>query len=159
MAREYARLRERNQVTLPASVVEQMGLNLGDIVEFSSNGKGGVQLHPAKIVKLGSTEARQEENAAKQDIQEGRYTLIRSIGDFRKHVEKLRKGEAPSAAEPDAEHLTESQRHDVEAVVETMLMKLLSSLVEAPGSSRKHRHHEERVAQRRQVRSQAGESF
>ena len=159
MAREYARLRERNQVTLPASVVEQMGLNLGDLVEFSSNGKGGVQLHPAKIVKMGSAEARQEENAAKQDIQEGRYTLIRSIGDFRKHVEKLRKGEAPSVAEPETEHLTESQRHDVEAVVETMLMKLLSSLVEAPGSSRKHHRHEERVAQRRQVRSQAGESF
>jgi bifunctional DNA-binding transcriptional regulator/antitoxin component of YhaV-PrlF toxin-antitoxin module len=158
MARDYARLRERNQVTLPASVVEQMGLNLGDIVEFSSNGKGEVQLHPAKIVKIGSAEARQEENAAKQDIQEGRYTRIRSLGDFHKHVDKLRKGEAPSVAEPETEHLTESQRHDVEALVQTMLMKLLSSLVKAPGSSRKH-HHEERVAQRRQVRSQAGESF
>ncbi|HKV82151.1 MAG TPA: AbrB/MazE/SpoVT family DNA-binding domain-containing protein [Candidatus Sulfotelmatobacter sp.] len=149
MAREYARLRERNQVTLPASVVEQMGLNLGDIVEFSTNGKGGVQLHPARIVKVGSAEARQEENAAKEDIQEGRYTLIRSIGDFRKHVEKLRKGEAPGVAEPEAEHLTESQRHDVEALVQTMLMKLLSSVVETPRSSRKR--HEERVTQRRQV--------
>ena len=53
MAREYARLRERNQLTLPPSVVEQMGLRLGDMVEFSPNGKGGVQLHPAKIVKVG----------------------------------------------------------------------------------------------------------
>ena len=156
MAREYARLRERNQVTLPASVVEQMGLGLGDLVEFSTNGKGGVQLHPAKIVKVGSAEARQEETAAKQDIQEGRYTLIRSVGDFRKHVEKLRKGEGLRVVEPEAEHLTESQRHDVEALVQTMLMKLLSSLVEAPGSSQKH--HEKRAAQRRQVRSQAGES-
>jgi bifunctional DNA-binding transcriptional regulator/antitoxin component of YhaV-PrlF toxin-antitoxin module len=158
MAREYARLRERNQLTLPASVVEQMGLGLGDIVEFSTNGKGGVQLHPAKIVKVGSAEARQEETAAKQDIQEGRYTLLRSVGDFRKHVEKLRKDESPSAAESEAEHLTESQRHDVEAVVETTLMKLLSSLVEAPGSSHKRHHHEERAAQRRHVRSQTGES-
>jgi len=149
MSREYARLRERNQVTLPASVVEQMGLNLGDIVEFSTNGKGGVQLHPAKIVKVGSAEARQEESAAKQDIQEGRYTLIRSVGDFRKHVQKLRKGEAPSVAEPEAGHLTESQRHDVEALVQTMLMKLLSSLVETPRSSRKR--HEERATQRRQI--------
>ncbi len=151
MAREYARLRERNQVTLPASVVEQMGLNQGDIVEFSTNGKGGVQLHPAKIVKVGSAEARQEEAAAKQDIQEGRYTLIRSVGDFRKHVEKLRKGGAPSVADPEAEHLTESQRHDVEALVQATLMKLLSSLVETPGSSRKRHRHEERATQRRQV--------
>ena len=149
MAREYARLRERNQVTLPASVVEQMGLNLGDIVEFSTNGKGGVQLHPAKIVKVGSAEARQEEDAAKLDIQEGRYTLIRSVGDFRKHVQKLRKGEAPSVAEPEAGHLTESQRHDVEALVQTMLMKLLSSMVETPRSSSKR--HEKRNTQRRQV--------
>jgi hypothetical protein len=119
------------------------------MVEFSTNGKGGVQLHPAKIVKVGSAEARQEESAAKQDIQEGRYTLIRSVGDFRKHVEKLRKGEAPSVAEPEAEHLTESQRHDVETVVEAMLMKLLSSLGETPRSSSKR--HEKRATQRRQV--------
>ena len=150
MAREYARLRERNQVTLPASVVEQMGLRLGDIVEFSPNGKGGVQLHPAKIVKVGSAEARHEEQDAKNDIQEGRYTVIRSVGDFRKHVEKLRKGETPAVEEPETNHLTESQRHDVEAVVETTLKKLLSNLVEAETSIRK-RHHEERAAQRRQV--------
>jgi bifunctional DNA-binding transcriptional regulator/antitoxin component of YhaV-PrlF toxin-antitoxin module len=157
MAHEYARLRERNQLTLPASVVEQMGLNLGDIVEFSSNGKGGVQIHPAKIVKMGSTEARQEESAAKQDIDEGRYTVIRSVGDFRKHVEKLRKGETPSVTEPQIEHLTDSQRHDVEALVETGVMKVLSKLVEAQKSIRK-RHHEERTAQRRQVRPHSGES-
>ncbi len=150
MAREYARLRERNQLTLPASVVEQMGLNLGDIVEFSTNGKGGVQIHPAKIVKVGSAEARHEEQDAKNDIQEGRYTVIRSVGDFRKHVEKLRKGETPVVQEPDTEHLTDSQRHDVEALVETGVMKVLSKLVEAEKSIRK-RHHEERAAQRRQI--------
>ncbi len=150
MAREYARLRERNQVTLPASVVEQMGLRLGDIVEFSPNGQGGVQLHPAQIVKVGSAEARHEEQDAKNDIQEGRYTVIRSVGDFRKHVEKLRKGETPAVEEPETNHLTESQRHDVEAVVETTLKKLLSNLVEAETSIRK-RHHEERAAQRRQI--------
>jgi len=157
MAREYARLRERNQLTLPASVIEEMGLRLGDIVEFSRNGKGGVQLHPARIVKAGSAEARHEEQDAKNDIQHGRYTVIRSVSDFRKHVEKLRKGESPNVEEPETDHLTESQRHDVEALVETKLLKLLSNLVEAEKSVRKH-HHEEKVAQRRQVRSQAGES-
>jgi len=150
MDREYARLRERNQLTLPASVVEQMGLSLGDIVEFSSNGRGAVQMHPARIVKVGSAEARHEEQAAKEDILSGRYTVIRNAGDFRKHIEKLRKGEIPPATEAHTEHLTESQRHDVEAVVETTLMKLLSNLVEAEKSIRK-RHHEQRAAQRRQV--------
>ena len=150
MAREYARLRERNQLTLPPSVVEQMGLQLGDIVEFSPNGKGGVQLHPAKIVKVGSAEARNEEQEAKNDIQEDRYTVIGSVEDFRQHVEKLRKGETLTLEEPETEHLTDSQRNDVEAVVETKLLTLLSNLVETEKSIRK-RHHDERAAQRRQV--------
>ena len=150
MAREYARLRERNQLTLPPAVVEQMGLRLGDMVEFSPNGKGGVQLHPAKIVKVGSAEARDEEEAAKDDIQEGRYTVIGNVDDFRRHVEKLRKGESLSLEEPETEHLTDSQRDDVEAVVETKLLTLLSNLVETEKSIRK-RHHDERAAQRRQV--------
>ena len=150
MAREYARLRDRNQLTLPPAVVEQMGLRLGDIVEFSSNGKGGVQLHPARIVKAGSAEARNEEQEAKNDIQEGRSTAIRSVEDFRQHVEKLRKGETLSLEEPETEHLTDSQRNDVEAVVETKLLTLLSNLVETEKSIRK-RHHDERAAQRRQV--------
>ena len=150
MAHEYARLRERNQLTLPPSVVEQMGLRQGDMVEFSPNGKGGVQLHPAKIVKVGSVEAQNEEEAAKDDIQEGRYTVIGSVDDFRQHVEKLRKGESLSLEQPETEHLTDSQRDDVEAVVETKLLTLLSNLVETEKSIRK-RHHDERAAQRRQV--------
>ena len=47
--------------------------------------------HPARIVKAGSAEARNEERQAKNDIQNGRYTAIRSLGDFRRHLEKLRK--------------------------------------------------------------------
>ena len=45
----------------------------------------------ARIVKTGSAEARNEEQEAKNDIQEGRSTTIRSLGDFRRHVQKLRK--------------------------------------------------------------------
>ena len=150
MAREYARLRERNQLTLPPAVGEQMGLRLGDIVEFSPNRKGGVQLHSAKIVKVGSAEARNEEQEAKDDIQEGRYTVLGSVDDFRQHLEKLRKGETLTLEKPETEHLTDSQRNDVEAVVETKLLTLLSNLVETEKSIRK-RHHDERAAQRRQV--------
>jgi hypothetical protein len=45
----------------------------------------------ARIAKAGSAEARNEEQEAKNDIQEGRSTTIRSLGDFRRHVRKLRK--------------------------------------------------------------------
>ena len=45
----------------------------------------------ARIVKAGSAEARNEEREARNDIREGRYTAIRSVGEFRRHVRKLRK--------------------------------------------------------------------
>ena len=47
--------------------------------------------HRARIAKAGSAEARNEEQEAKNDIQEGRSTSIRSLRDFRRHLEKLRK--------------------------------------------------------------------
>ena len=131
MARGYARLRERNQLTLPAAVVEQIGLRSGDIVEFATAGVGLIELRPARIVRA----------------------LLSSVDEFRKHVEKLRKGAA--AEKPaKAEHLSDSQRKDVEAVVETTFLKLLSELVEQS----KIRKHEEGPAERRKLRSKAGES-
>ena len=48
-------------------------------------------LRRGRIVKTGSAEARNEEQEAKNDIRQGRYTAIRSLGDFRRHLEKLRK--------------------------------------------------------------------
>jgi len=154
MARGYARLRERNQLTLPAAVVEQIGLRSGDIVEFATSGEGLIELRPARIVRAGTVEARSEEQRAKQDIAEGRYTLLSSVDEFRKHVQKLRKSASPVENAPKAEHLSDSQRKDVEAVAQATLLKLLSDLVEQSTI----RKHEEGPAQRRKLRSKTGES-
>ena len=154
MARGYARLRERNQLTLPSAVVEQIGLRSGDIVEFATSGEGLIELRPARIVRAGTVEARHEEQVAKQDIAEGRYTILSSVDEFRKHVQKLRKGDSPAEKEPKAEHLTDSQRKDVEAVVQATFLKLLSDMVEQ-SSNRKH---EEGPAERRKLRSKTRES-
>jgi bifunctional DNA-binding transcriptional regulator/antitoxin component of YhaV-PrlF toxin-antitoxin module len=154
MTRGYARLRERNQLTLPAAVVEQIGLRRGDIVEFASSAEGFVELRPAKIVRAGTPEARLEEQAARQEIADGRYTLISNTEELGKHLERLRKGEHLSKPAIEAEHLTDSQRKDVEAVVQTTFLKLLSELLES-----RMRKDEESSAERRNVRSKAGESF
>ena len=154
MARGYARLRERNQLTLPAAVVEQIGLRSGDIVEFATSGEGLIELRPARIVRAGTVEARSEEQRAKQDIAEGRYTLLSSVDEFRKHVQKLRKSASPAENAPKAEHLSDSQRKDVEAVAQATLLKLLSELMEQSTI----RKHEEGPAQRRKLRSKTGES-
>lgn len=136
MVREHARLRERNQVTLPSSLVERLGLHVNDLVEFTMTDEGQVQLHPAKIVKAGTPDAWREEQAAKEDIRQGRYSAIESLDDFRKHVEKVRKGERPSDKTKSA--LTESQRKDVEAVVARTLMNLLSNLVDTRSTMHSH---------------------
>jgi bifunctional DNA-binding transcriptional regulator/antitoxin component of YhaV-PrlF toxin-antitoxin module len=128
MNREFARLRERNQLTLPSDVVERLGLKLNDLVEFSITNQGQVELRAAKIVTAGTPEAFEELQAAKEDIAQGRYTVIENLEQLTKHVEKLRKGERPSA-EKSKPALTEAQRKDVEAVVQTAIVKLLHNLV------------------------------
>ena len=154
MTRGYARLRERNQLTLPAAVVEQIGLHRGDIVEFASSAEGFVELRPAKIVRAGTPEARREEQDARQEIADGRFTLLSNVDEFRKHVERLRNGEHLSKPITEAQHLTDSQRKDVEGVVQTTFLRLLSELLET-----RMRKDEEGSAERRNVRSKAGESF
>ncbi len=147
MVREHARLRERNQVTLPSALVEQLGLHVNDLVEFTMTDEGQVQLHPAKIVKAGTPDAWREEQAAKEDIRQKRYSLIESVEDFRQHVEKLRKGERPSNKA--GASLTESQRKDVEAVVAKMLMNLLSNILDTGSTMHVH---EKSAAERQSIR-------
>jgi ribosomal protein L7/L12 len=93
----HSRLRDRNQITVPPFVIEKMNLQPDDIVEFLLNDEGTIELHPAKIVKVGSPEAREQEAQAKQGIRRGAYTEIRNAHDLRQYVEKVRKGESPSA--------------------------------------------------------------
>jgi large subunit ribosomal protein L7/L12 len=93
----HSRLRERNQVTIPPFVVEKMNLKPDDIVEFVLNDKGTIELHPAKIVKMGSPGARLEEVLAVQEIKRGDYAEIRDADDLRQYVEKVRTGGGSSA--------------------------------------------------------------
>src|SRR3954452_13051004 len=132
MGRGYARLRERNQLTVPAAVIEQMGLKLGDMVEFSITDQGKIEVLPIRIVTAGSPEATREEKAAQEEIKQGRYTAIENLEGFRQHVARLRTGETPSAhskrkpnvrsGRVEAEHLTEAQKQDVQTLVQETLL-------------------------------------
>lgn len=99
MARGFARLRERNQLTLPQAVVEKMGLNLGDLVEFTVTGQDTIEVRPARIVTVGTAEARREEEAAREDIRQGRYSVISSVDRFQQHLDRVQKGDHPSASQ------------------------------------------------------------
>jgi AbrB family looped-hinge helix DNA binding protein len=151
MAREYARLRERNQLTLPAEVVARMGLVLGDIVEFGVSSDGKIELRPAKIVSVGSPEALRQERAAQEEIAQGRFTAIESVDDFRQHMDRVRKNGAPEESQPEKEviHLTADQRAEVETVVQKVIKRILSSLPDSKPVAAKHEEvPEERQAMR-----------
>ncbi len=109
----HARLRDKNQITVPPFVVEKMKLEAGDILEFLLNEQGTVELHPARIVKMGSPEARLEEDAAKKEIESGEYTEIRNADDLRSYVTQVRKGENPGET-----HVTREKTRDEEAIAE-----------------------------------------
>ena len=109
----HARLRERNQITVPSFVVEIMKLEAGNIVEFVLNDRGTVELHAAKIVKVRTPEARLEEEAAKREIERGEYTAIHSADDLHAYVEQVRKGQERGDADPD-----KKQVQNVEMVAE-----------------------------------------
>jgi AbrB family looped-hinge helix DNA binding protein len=125
----FARLRGRNQLTLPQGVVDKMELRSGDLVEFAATKDGGIEIHPARIVTVGTPEAKREEAAAQEDIRQGRYSVITSMDEFRGHLEQVRSGEYPSA---NSSHLTDLQRQEVEAVVEAILKKFHANAAASP---------------------------
>jgi DNA-binding NarL/FixJ family response regulator len=99
MARGFARLRERNQLTMPQAVVDKMRLNLGDLVEFAATNRGTIELLPARIVTMGTAEAKQEEEVAREDIRQGRYSAVKSLDQFQQHVDQVRRGDFPSSGQ------------------------------------------------------------
>jgi AbrB family looped-hinge helix DNA binding protein len=94
MAGRFVRVRERNQITVPPEVAERLAVRPGDILEFSFSPAGTVELRPAKIVTVGTPEALQEEEAAKEDIRRGRYSVIANVDEY---LDRVRKGDYPSA--------------------------------------------------------------
>jgi bifunctional DNA-binding transcriptional regulator/antitoxin component of YhaV-PrlF toxin-antitoxin module len=103
MPRGFARLRERNQLTLPQALVDKMGLGLGDLVEFVVTDHGVIEVHPARIVTMGTREAEREEEAAKEDIRQGRYSLIRNLDEFQQHVDRVRQGDVVAQVKGEAD--------------------------------------------------------
>lgn len=94
MAGRFVRVRERNQITVPPEVADRLAVFPGDILEFSFSPAGTVELRPAKIVTVGTPEALREEKAAKEDIRQGRYSVITNVDEY---VDRVRKGDYPSA--------------------------------------------------------------
>ncbi len=99
--RAFLRLRDRNQITLPADVVAQFGLEVGDLLELTLSGVKAVQLRPAHIVTAGTVEAdlREKESAERMRRKENR--AYASPEEFHRHLDQIEKAEVIESAPED----------------------------------------------------------
>ena len=79
MIHELVRLRDRNQMTLPAVIAERLALNPGDLIELILENDGDhIELRHAEVVRAGTPQAKREEQWAKDDIKAGRFSTYSS---------------------------------------------------------------------------------
>ncbi len=93
MNRALVRLRDRNQITLPAEVVSGLGIEVGGWLELTVSNSNCVQLRPARIVTADTPQARQLEQAAAENVKRKNYSTFRSSEEFDRHLDKIANAE------------------------------------------------------------------
>lgn len=96
---KLVRLRGKNQITLPESVINALELEEGDYLAAVTGEDGTVSLRPARLDVAGTPGAEKAIQRAKGDIAAGRTEQFDSIQDFTsdmlsKHREQMKEGEA-----------------------------------------------------------------
>ena len=89
MNRALVRLRNRNQITLPAEIVSRLGMGTGEWLELTVSNSNCVQLRPARIVTADTPEAEQLEQAAAENIRRRNYSTFGSAEEFDRHLDKI----------------------------------------------------------------------
>ena len=85
--RKFVRVRDRNQITLPAG----LPVRSGDFVEIVLAEDGRISMTPAVLVAAGTREAVKQEAAADQDIATGRYRTYSSAEELVSDARRNRK--------------------------------------------------------------------
>jgi bifunctional DNA-binding transcriptional regulator/antitoxin component of YhaV-PrlF toxin-antitoxin module len=91
MIRELVRLRNRNQMTLPAEMAERLSLKPGALLELVLDPENNrIELRRAEVVRAGTPEAKREEQAALEAIKAGRFKTFASIEEFSRDMKETR---------------------------------------------------------------------
>lgn len=89
MIHELIRLRNRNQLTLPAEMVEYLGLKPDGLVALTlDREKGHVELRRAEVVRAGTPQAEQAEKSALKSIEEGKFSTFANPQELARNMEK-----------------------------------------------------------------------
>jgi bifunctional DNA-binding transcriptional regulator/antitoxin component of YhaV-PrlF toxin-antitoxin module len=65
--RKFVRVREKNQITLPAEILANLPVAVGDFLEINLT-EQGLELKPTRLVTVGTPAAAREHRAAEQQI-------------------------------------------------------------------------------------------
>jgi bifunctional DNA-binding transcriptional regulator/antitoxin component of YhaV-PrlF toxin-antitoxin module len=91
MIRELVRLRNRNQITLPAEIVEKLAIGPGALLELILSPEGDhVELRHAQVVRAGTPGAERELKWAKEDVKEGRFSTFANPQELANDLKRKR---------------------------------------------------------------------
>ncbi len=91
MSQHLVRLRERNQITLPAEIVRRLAIEPGALLELELSPDGDhVELRHAEVVRAGTPRAERELEQARNDMKEGRFATFANTQELANDLEKTR---------------------------------------------------------------------
>lgn len=91
MTPKIVRVRARNQITLPADILQGTPLQVGDYLKVKRLASGAIELMPIRLVTMGSAEAAQQEKRAIQNVREGKYRTYDTVEEFTGAIRKRRR--------------------------------------------------------------------
>lgn len=97
MSSHLVRLRERNQLTLPAEYAEKLGVEPGSLLELILGMELDgvhVEVRHAKVVRANTRQAKVSEQRARKEIQEGRFSTFANPDELALHMKQTRDAEA-----------------------------------------------------------------
>ena len=91
VTRKFIRMRERNQITLPSTILSVLPISSGDFLEVCRTADGVIHIKPTVLVTVDSPGAIREESLADEDIANKRYETFASATELVKHLKNRRK--------------------------------------------------------------------
>jgi DNA-binding NtrC family response regulator len=117
MARKPVRIRPKNQITLPADVLQQLCIGEDDYVMVEVTPQGVAQIVPARLAVVGTPEARESIRRADEDFKAGRYRVYDSGEAFAKSLLSREGLETKSEPEPPSRPIEQIERELIVAVL------------------------------------------
>jgi AbrB family looped-hinge helix DNA binding protein len=96
-SRRFVRVRERNQITLPAEIVAGLPIEVGDFLEINRT-NSGLELKPIRLVTVGTPAAEREARKAEEEISTGTFESFKNAEAFKDTVRKRISKKRPAAA-------------------------------------------------------------